>query len=236
MSSSLAAEILGERRRDDALLVAAGLAGAALSGLAVAVVLTSEQPGDRFLIAIASALVVGVPVGVGIVTWRAGVYTRFGQLLVAWGLIAFLPVLAYSSEPIPYSLGRIGIWIVEPVATAIVLAFPSGKLRTNLDRVIVVVAAATVAVLYVPTAFLVEAYPEPSLWAGCAGECPKNAFMLPAAEPGLVDAWVRPLREVVSIAIYAAVAIALFRHLRASTALGRRMLTPVLTVAMGRAL
>jgi signal transduction histidine kinase len=233
---SSAVELRAGRRADEALLVAAGVTGAVLTGFAVAIVLSSEQPGDRYLVALASALVVGVPVWVGIATWRMGEYVRFGRLLVGWGLISFLPILAYSSDPTAYSIGRIGIWIVEPVAIGIVLSFPSGRLRTTFERGIVVAASATVALLFVPTAFLVEKYPEPSLWSVCEGSCPGNEFMLAGAEPAFVDAWVLPLREFILIAVYVAVAVALYQRLRASTALGRRMLSPVLAIAIGRSL
>jgi signal transduction histidine kinase len=60
--------------------------------------------------------------------------------------------------------------------------------------------------------------------------------MVVATEPAFVDAWVRPLRELITIAVYVAVVGVLYRRVRASTHLGKRMVAPVLTVAIVRSL
>ncbi|HSJ93767.1 MAG TPA: hypothetical protein VK896_07005, partial [Gaiellaceae bacterium] len=87
------------------LMLGAAVLGLVLTGLAVAAVVWSGQPGDHTLIALASGLAVAIPVAVGLAVWRAGEYVRFGKLLVAWGLIDFVPVLSYSSDPTAYSVG-----------------------------------------------------------------------------------------------------------------------------------
>jgi signal transduction histidine kinase len=224
-----------ERRGLDGLLQrAAGVLGAVLSGLAVAVVLASDQPGDRAIIALAGVLAVAVPVAVGIAVWRSGEYARFGRLLVAWGLVDFLAVLAFSSDAVLYSAGRIGIWLVEPVAIGVILSFPTGRLRTGAERALVATLATLVAVLFLPTALLVDRFPEPSFWTTCYGDCPENAFQIVGSEPAFVDAWVRPLRELVLIGVYVGVVLVLAHRLQSSTALGRRLLAPVFAVAIVR--
>ncbi|HXV57625.1 MAG TPA: histidine kinase [Gaiellaceae bacterium] len=222
------------RDRDGALLWAAGVLGAACSALALAVVLASDQPGERSIIGLASVLAVAVPVGVGIVVWRSGEYRRFGRLLVAWGLVDFLAVLSFSSDSALFSAGRIGIWIVEPVAVGVILSFPTGRLRGAADRALVGLLAALVLVLFLPTAFLVDRFPEPSFWTTCYGDCPNNAFQAVGTEPAFVEAWVRPVRELLLIVAYAGVVLVLAGRLQAATALGRRMLAPVFAVAIVR--
>lgn len=215
-------------------MIGAAALGAILTGLAVSAVVWSEQPGDHIVIAFASALAVAVPVAVGLAVWRAGEYVRFGQLLVAWGLLDFVPVLSYSSDPGLYSVGRIGVWLVQPVAIAAILAFPSGRIHAAADRAIVLLMGATVAFLYVPTALLVDRYPEPALWTTCDDGCPENAFQIVDSEPAFVEAWVRPLREGLTVLAFLLVVVVLARRLRASSELARLLVAPVLAVAIVR--
>ena len=78
-----------------------------LSGLAFAIVLTSDQPGNRLLIAFGRVLVIAVPIAVGMWFWSQAEYRRFGRLLVAAGYVWFLAALAESSNSVLYSIGRI---------------------------------------------------------------------------------------------------------------------------------
>ena len=215
-------------------MIGAAALGAVLTGLAVSAVVWSEQPGDHIVIAVASGLAVAVPVAVGLAVWRAGEYVRFGQLLVTWGLLDFVPVLSYSSDPGLYSVGRIGVWLVQPVSIAATLAFPSGRVRAPADRAIVLLLTATVAFLYLPTALLVDRYPEPALWTACDDGCPENAFQIVDSEPAFVEAWVRPLREGLTVLAFLLVVVVLARRLRGSSELARRLLAPVLAVAIVR--
>jgi len=215
-------------------MLGAAALGLVLTVLAVGAVVRSDQPGDHTAIALASGLAVAVPVAVGLAVWRAGEYAPFGRLLVALGLLDFLPVLSYSSDPGPYSVGRIGVWLVEPVAIAVILAFPSGRIRARADRAIVLLVAATAAVLYLPTALLVDRYPEPSLWTRCSDGCPENAFQLVDAEPAFVDAWMLPLREGLTVFLFLLAVAVLARRLHTSSELARRLVAPVLGVAIVR--
>ena len=215
-------------------MLGAAALGLVLTGLAVAAVVWSGQPGDHTVIALASGLAVAIPVAVGLAVWRAGEYVRFGKLLVAWGLVDFVPVLSYSSDPTAYSLGRIGVWLVQPISIAAMLAFPSGRLRSRADRGIVLLMVATVTFLYLPTALLVDRFPEPSLWTTCSESCPDNAFQVVDPEPAFVETWIRPLREGLTALAHFLVVIVLARRLRASSELARRLVAPVLVVAIAR--
>ena len=91
-------------------LIAAGAGGLVLCGLAFAIVLTSDQPGNRPLIALGRVLVIAVPIAVGIWLWSQAQYERFGRLLVLAGYVSFVAALAESSNSVLYSIGRIGYW------------------------------------------------------------------------------------------------------------------------------
>jgi signal transduction histidine kinase len=61
--------------------------------------------------------------------------------------------------------------------------------------------------------------------------CPANAFMISGSEPAVIEDLVRPLRELMTFALFATVAVRLAQRLRAATRLTRRALAPVLAVA-----
>jgi signal transduction histidine kinase len=213
-----------------------GTAGAAVSALAMTIVLTSSGPGDRPLIALAQALVVALPVGVGLWAWRRQTHERFGRLLVAAGFLWALSTLAQSNSEAVYSIGRVGGWLVEPVLIWALLSYPSGRLPGRLERAVLWASIWIVAVLYVPTALLVERYPEPSPYATCVDNCPDNAFMAVGTEPAVVDAVVRPLRDTLTVLLFLAVLALLMYRFRHSTRLLRLTLTPVLAVGFVRGL
>ena len=88
-------------------LSAAGTGGLVRGGLAFAIVLTSDQPGDRLLIAFGRVFVIAVPLAVGIWLWSHARYERFGRLLVVAGYSWILAAPAESSNSVLYSIGRI---------------------------------------------------------------------------------------------------------------------------------
>jgi signal transduction histidine kinase len=230
-------EATGGKQADPSRLTLAlvAAAGVALCVVSVAVVLSTPGPGDRPLIALGYALVIAVPVAVGLWTWYARSENRFGRLLVAAGFLWFLPTLASSGNELVYSIGRIGGWLVEPVVMAVILAFPSGRLTTRLERALVAAAAGVVGLLYLPTALVVERYPVPVPYAACGLDCPDNTFLLLDTQPAFVDAWLIPVRELISVLIFVSVLVVLGRRVSGASRLMRRTLTPVLAAASARA-
>ena len=52
-----------------------------------------------------------------------------------------------------------------------------------------------IGILFLPTAFISEAFPTPSPVATCRADCPENAFMLLARSRRSSTGWSIPLRE-----------------------------------------
>ena len=219
-----------------ATLIAAGTGGFVLCGLAYAIVLASDQPGNRPLIALGRVLIIAAPIAVGLWLWSQPQYERFGRLLVAAGYIWFLPTLSESSDSVLYSTGRIGAWIAEAVVVFLMLSFPSGRLRTTPERVLVAAIVIAPQVLFTPFALIDERFPEPTPWASCGLDCPANAFMVTESEPAFVDAWLHPFRELVAVTIFFATAVLLGLRIRRASHLMKRTLAPVLVVAIVRCL
>jgi signal transduction histidine kinase len=208
---------------------------AAVAACAVTAVVTSTPDSQYALLeAAARVFMVATPIAVGLYARRHAASARFGTLLIAAGFGWFLATLSESQNEWLYSIGRISGWFVEVAIVYLVLAFPTGRLPARVDRVLVGATALVVAFLYLPTTPLVESYPVPAIWTDCGDACPGNAFMLVDSEPAFVEDVVRPLREILIVALLAAATLRLAWRMRGASALTRRALGPVLTVSVFR--
>lgn len=223
-----------ETRAPGVAWLAAAALGTALCATTIGVIAASRSGPDDLWREVGLVLAVATPVAVGLWAWRADEQARFGRLLWGAGCIFFVASLSQSGNEVAYSIGRIGVWLVELTLATIVLMFPSGRLRGRLDRTIVVAFALVVAILYLPTAFLADGYPVPTPYAACRADCPGNAFMALAGEPAFLDSYVYPLRESAVVALTITVVGVLAAHLRRASALLRPMLAPILVVAIAR--
>jgi signal transduction histidine kinase len=214
-------------------VAAMAVVGAVLAGTTAVIALAGDMPHELSL-AERHALIIITPIAVGLYAWSEGTHRRFGRLLVLAGVAWFFASLAASSDPVLYSIGRVSSWIVEAGLIYLILAFPSGRLNAPVDRALAWCAVAIVGVLFLPTAFISDAFPTPSHVATCGEGCPENAFMLLSAEPAFLDGLVVPLREFLTVVLVIAVTVRLTYRVRHATRLMRRTLTPVVIVAILR--
>ncbi len=210
--------------------------GGALLALGAAFITLGGDMPHRVFLAERHALSVAAPIAVGIYAWREGTHTRFGRLLVLAGAGWFVASLSASNVEALHSIGRVAGWAVEAGLIYLILAFPSGRLTTGLDRIIAGGAAALIVFLYLPTALLVEAFPAPSPLTTCMAECPSNALMLVGSEPAWVESVVIPMREALTVLLALAVVTRLAFRVRNATRLMRKALTPVFAFAVIRTL
>jgi signal transduction histidine kinase len=219
------------RRHAPVLIMAAGLAASV-----VAAVVTVSGSDVRYvaLDAALRALMVALPVGVGLYARRFAVSERFGSLLVIAGFVFFLGTLSESPDPWVYSVGRVWAWVAEVVFVWVILAFPTGRITAPVDRGLLIGGSLLVLCLYLPTALVTDGYPVPTQWASCGTDCPANAFQITSSEPAVVEDVLRPLRELLTIAIFTAVTARIAWRMRSASVLTRRALGPVLAVALFR--
>ena len=227
----------------DARITRLGVPAVALAGVcacAVAVIVTASAiatasgsvSGHVALETVTRALMVGIPIAVGLFARSSPASGRFGDVLILAGFGWLLATLSASADDLPYSVGRVSTWLFEAALVYVLLAFPSGRLPAAADRALVWAAVLLFASLYLPTAPLVEQYPLPAPLAACGSACPDNAFTLVQNEPAWVDALILPLREALLLALFAGVTLRLVHRIRGATLLARRLLAPVLVVAM----
>jgi signal transduction histidine kinase len=231
---SVTERVPGARDLRHGALLALSLAGVAATVAAGALAYTgaADQHG---LTAFARALMVGVPVAVGLYAWYTSPNQRFGMLLVAAGGGWFVTTLAESSDSVAYTIGRTAGWLIELLVVYLVLSFPSGRLPDRVDRTLSRAVAAVVAIFYLPQLVVAETFSVPSPYTSCLQDCPPNALFELHGQPAFVQSVMRPLGAVLVLAVMAAVVLRLHRRMLASSPLARRMLAPVVAIAMVRA-
>jgi signal transduction histidine kinase len=211
---------------------AVGFAAAFLSVAVAAVSLSNTASSEPAVAGIFSVALVAIPAAVGIYAWARNPELPFGRMLAATGLLWGLASFAGSANPELYSLGRVSQWIAEIALLYLFLSYPTGRLERRPERVVFAAAALLVAILYLPTALVVEQYPSPIPW--CDGGCPPNAFAVTGSEPGLIDDAVIPLRSLLTTLVWLSALGILALRLRRATPLMRRTLLPVLGAAVLR--
>jgi len=214
-------------------LTALVLLSLTLCVVSAAVALANTAASHRDAHAAIAALTVAALLGVGLYAWWRGGQGRFGKVLFATGLCWFLASLSNSDLDLLYSVGRIAGWVFEVVLVYALLSYPTGRLETRAARAVVAGGALLLLVLYLPTIPLVDQYPLPTPFTSCTVACPANTFFA-GSEPGFIATVVKPLREVLTTALYISVVALLGVRLRNASHTLRRTLTPVLGAAVLR--
>src|SRR5215208_6850011 len=126
-------------------LAALGAAGVALSAAAVWIAATGAGAEPRGFSAVVHALVIATPIAAGLYAGHRNPGGRFGWLLVLAGVLWSPTMLAESSDSLLYSTGRVSVWFAELLLIYLVLAFPTGRLASRSDQLLVRAGAAVVA-------------------------------------------------------------------------------------------
>jgi len=123
------------------------LLAAAATGGAVYVIAVSRIAPDPVAQSLLTALVCLTFVGAGVAALRLQPYGRFGPLLAAVGFASLISVLHEANDAVAYTIGVFASNLVLAVLVHALLAYPSGRLVTRRDRLIVVTAYLNVVVL-----------------------------------------------------------------------------------------
>jgi signal transduction histidine kinase len=206
---------------------------AMLCAVTAAITVTGSTADNPWVEAGVRTLMVAAPLAAGLYARRHPATRRFGTLLAVASVGWFLTTLSNSQNDVLYSIGRVSGWVVEAALVYVVLAFPSGRVQ-GVDRALAIAAAVIAATLYLPTALLVDSYPVPFPYGACDADCPGNAFMLVGAEPAFVEGVVRPLREVLAVAVFAAATARVAVRVATASTLVRRTVVAVFAVAAFR--
>ena len=125
-------------------------------------------------------------------------------------------------------------WLAELAAAYLLLSYPSGRLRIGRQRTLFIFTALLAGLLWLPTA-LVGQFPHPSPWSTCSSICPRNVFSLRDSTPAVVSHLVLPVREVLLVALFAAIAVAVMQRARKARPLLGQFYAPLAVAAIAQA-
>ena len=126
------------------LLWAVGLAGCGAAVFSFVAAFHSEAVsrglGEPLLVAILVNWITVSYVVCGAIAWSRRPESRLGPLLVAAGFMNFLSTLSWTTNDVSFTIGQALDLVVPALFLHVFLAFPSGRLESSLERVIVVTA------------------------------------------------------------------------------------------------
>lgn len=210
--------------------VSLAICAASVAAVSVALLRTTESTRN---IAIPVFLVgAALMFGLGLTDLAQSREIRFARALIISGLLWSLSALTASNQPAFYSVGRVSQWLVVLAMVYLSLSYPSGHLGKGTDRALFSGGALLVGLLYIPTTLMAQQFPHPALWSMCTSNCPNNVFSLAHSTPAIVRDLVVPVREVLTVGVFAAVGATLVRRERKAGPLLGRFYAPIAGFAM----
>jgi signal transduction histidine kinase len=119
------------------------------AGIALTLGITSDHVTH---IAIRAPLMVWAILGyaiAGVIAWWRRPESLFGPLLIAGSAAFFVGSLSWSNEALPFTIGILFDLVLAPLFLHVCLAFPTGRLRSRFERVLVGTAYFTAFVLQI---------------------------------------------------------------------------------------
>ena len=133
-----------------------------------------------------------------------------------------IDTLGYAPDSLVWSVARVTDALGIPVAVWLVLAYPSGRLRTRYDRGVVLFVWLVYAAWVLKEVVLAGDW-----WAlGCAPDCVHNVIVV-APNRELHELATNGILVILAAVVAPLVLIGIWRHWRAAGAAGRRTLLPV---------
>ena len=182
------------------------------------------QPGPAIYV-VTSTLVLVAYLVVGIVAWQVHPSERIGLLFTVTGYAWLLPSLTNLHYALPFTVGTITTPLYQACLAHLALAWPYGRLRSRLDRVVV-------AVNYcwnVGNNVVGMLFWNPRTH-GCNAACPANLFLVDSSNRLQSD--ITNSASIVGICITAAVVALIAEHWWSARGYSRRAMTSLIWVAV----
>jgi signal transduction histidine kinase len=125
------------------------------------------------------------PMLIGLYWWRRRPASRFGPLLISFGLVAWIWSWLSSDAPLAFDLGVLAEAPLTVLTFWLFIAFPSGRLTTFADRFLVGAWAVIMAGFFLPWALGSPVIAGGGPLSACVPGCPRNVLQVGSA-PDLV--------------------------------------------------
>ena len=182
-------------------------------------------PPNPAIYVITSTLVLLAYLVVGLVAWQVHPGERIGLLFTITGYAWLLPSLTNLHYALPFTVGTITAPLYQACLAHLALAWPYGRLRSRLDRVVVAVNYCwnvgnnAVGMLF---------------WNprtnGCSAACPANLFLVDSSNRLQSD--ISKVGSIVGICITVAVVALIAEHWWSARGYSRRAMTSLIWVAV----
>jgi hypothetical protein len=224
MPESGVAAVSMQRKRQAHLAAGAAALAVALGSLAIA-----EGPGGETTYAGSSGFAATLMVAAGVTLILAGLVTSFfgqvgriGDLAVLTGLVWFAPIWVGWDNGPPWvrSIGMLAAGFVIPLLMHLILAAPSGGLRSTAAQVLIVTVYLEAALAALALALVRDPFFDPNCWANCTD----NLFLLRSL-PGMAR-WIESAHQWFSAAAAVAMVIIIALELITDTRPARRTQLP----------
>lgn len=193
---------------------------------AVAAVVVRNGPAEfvrpsNLALALVTAIGLAFSVG-GLVTWAKRPESRIGPLMMAYGLTRYAWTIGWIDSSLPYTAGYLLQGIYQPILGHLIVAFPSGRLRSRVDHLLVWIIYGS----WAADAVARMAFYDPTV--GCR-DCPANLLLVHsnlswADAVAANDGWG-------SVPLILAVFVVVINHLFKASAAERRALWALLWTA-----
>jgi signal transduction histidine kinase len=181
----------------------AGILAAFVASTAVVLGVTSDHLAHPLATGLYKAWLAAAPILIGALWHRRRPSSALGGWLIALGLASWGLALQSSDVPLIYAIGVMADGPVLIFTFLVCLAFPSGRLQTTLDRILVWLTVVALTVFYLPRLLLVPVIQGGGPLSQCAPDCPPNAVFI-TAEPGAVEV-IDDVRTYLALAIAATI-------------------------------
>ena len=205
-------------------LIALGILGALLIGLAIFLATETERAGgdSPVVAAIFVSAIMASYMGIGLFAWWRRPHNRVGPLMSAVGFCGFLAALQLSNTSLLFTIGVVfGSGLPFVIAVHMALAFPDGRLHSRLERGLIV-ATYVVAIL---TPLLIAMFSR-ECDCGDGVDHPDSAFFV-TESPDAVRVF-EATAGVLGVVATLVMAWILVNRFRSATPAGRKGLAPVL--------
>jgi signal transduction histidine kinase len=212
------------------LRAAVGAATTLMVASAVALALTSDHLDRPGWTALYRGYLIAVPALAGLAwsTRRPG--SRFGSMLVAFGVVAWVVSWQSADQRLLFDLGVVAEGPLLFLTFYLVLAFPTGRLERVAEKVLMAALAAVLLGFFVPSLLLTAQLGSEDPLSPCAPSCPGNVLEV-YSSPAVFDVLSRAVTYV-GLAVLLGILAVYVARLRVATRPQRRALAGVAATSL----
>src|SRR4051794_2125518 len=170
------------------------------------------------------------PMVIGLYWWTRRPASRFGPLLVAFGVSAWVVSWQSSDWPLVFDVGVLGDAALILLTFWLFLAFPSGRLETLANRLLIGAVAVALGGFFLPWALLSPVIAGGGPLAACVPACPDNVLQV-ATAPHAVEVLGKG-EEYIGLAVTVAILVVYVHRLATASRPRRRALVAVATTSL----